>query len=78
MTKNVGVPDPELRTSPILDDAELDEQAGSRDVELEEGICYFNGEPFAPGAYVQSGSELLKGTAGGVWTRVAEREGTQR
>jgi hypothetical protein len=71
----VGAPDPELRNSPIIDDFEDDEQAGSRDLELEEGVCYFNGETYAIGAYVKSGSELLQCTGGGVWVRVGEREG---
>ena len=36
--EKVGAPDPERRTSPILDDdAEL-----SLDAELEAGMCYFN------------------------------------
>jgi hypothetical protein len=73
----VGAPDPELQTSPIVDEAELDEQAGARDIELEQGVCYFNGTRFSLGTYVQSGSELLKCAEGGVWVRVAEREGTE-
>jgi Protein of unknown function (DUF1496) len=70
----VGAPDPELRNSPIIDDFEYDEQAGSRDLELEEGACYFNDEAYPIGAYVKSGSELLQCTGGGVWVRVGERE----
>jgi hypothetical protein len=72
---DVGAPDPELRNSPIIDEAEYDEQASSRDLEIEEGACYFNGVAYAIGSYVQSGSELLKCTGGGVWVRQAEREG---
>ncbi len=71
----VGAPDPELRNSPIIDDSEYDEQAGSRDLELEEGVCYFNGAAYPIGTYVQSGSELLQCTGGGVWVRSGEREG---
>src|SRR5438874_2707690 len=55
----VGAPDPELKTSPIIDESEYDEQAASRDLELEEGVCYFNGAAYPIGAYVQSGSDLL-------------------
>jgi hypothetical protein len=69
----VGAPDPELNTSPILDDYELDEQAGARDLELEEGVCYFNGRAFAIGDFVQSGSEVLQCTGRGVWVRKGER-----
>ena len=42
----VGAPDPELNTSPIIDEAEYDEAAASPDLELEAGACYFNGEVF--------------------------------
>jgi hypothetical protein len=73
----VGAPDPELRNSPIIDEAEYDEQAASRDLELEQGVCYFNGKAYPIGGYVQSGSELLQCTAGGVWARKAERQGPQ-
>ena len=72
----VGAPDPESKTSPIVDESQYDdEEAGARDLEIEQGACYFNGAVFAIGAYVQSGSELLQCTAGGVWTRKGEREG---
>lgn len=71
----VGAPDPESRTSPIIDDSEFDEEAGSRDLELQQGVCYFNGAAYRIGSYVQSGSELLQCTGGGVWVRKAEREG---
>jgi hypothetical protein len=71
----VGAPDPELKNSPIIDESEYDEQAASRDLELEEGMCYFNGKAYSIGTYVQSGSELLQCTGGGVWARRAEREG---
>ena len=77
MLIQVGAPDPELRNSPILDESELDEQAASRDLELEEGVCYFNGSIYPLGAYVLSGSELLQCTEGGVWTPKGEKEGPE-
>ena len=67
-----GAPDPELDNSPIIDEWEYDEQAASRDLEIEQGACYFNGEPYPIGTFVQSGSELLQCTAGGVWVRKPE------
>jgi Protein of unknown function (DUF1496) len=73
----VGAPDPELKNSPIIDESEYDEQMASRDLELEEGVCYFNGTAYPIGACVQSGSELLQCTGGGVWARKAEREGPE-
>jgi Protein of unknown function (DUF1496) len=73
----VGAPDPELKNSPILDESELDEEAPSRDLELEEGVCYFNGQTYSIGTYVLSGGELLQCTEGGVWTPKGEKEGPE-
>lgn len=66
----VGVPDPEHKTSPILDEQELDEKAGARDDELEEGCCYFNDREYPLGTYVQSGDEVLKCSGRGVWRKI--------
>ncbi|MBI3936023.1 MAG: hypothetical protein HY323_03530 [Betaproteobacteria bacterium] len=66
----VGAPDPELRTSPIVDeDTDL-----SLDLELESGVCYFNGATYPIGRYVRSGSELLRCVGRGVWMRVGETQ----
>ena len=73
--RQVGAPDPELKTSPIVDEWEADEQAGSRDLELAQGACYFNGVVYPLGEIVQSGSEVLKCTEGGVWVRSGEWPG---
>jgi hypothetical protein len=70
--RQVGAPDPEQKNSPIVDESEADEQAGSRDLELEKGVCYFNGERFAIGDYVRSGAEVLKCSGRGVWVRKGE------
>ena len=70
----VGAPDPELNNSLVLDESEYDEQAGPRDTELEQGVCYFNGSEYPIGTYVQSGSEILQCTGRGVWVRKGERE----
>ena len=64
----LGAPDPERNTSPILDE---DEEL-SLDRELETGVCYFNGVAYAPGQYVRSGSELLHCEERGVWVRKGE------
>ncbi|SPE20784.1 conserved hypothetical protein [Burkholderiales bacterium] len=51
----VGAVDPELKTSPILDeDAEF-----SLDLELESSACYFNNVAYPIGQFVLSGNELL-------------------
>lgn len=64
----VGAPDPEQKTSPILDE---DEEI-SLDMELEAGVCHFNGVAYPIGHYVRSGSELLRCEDRGVWVRVGE------
>ncbi|MEW6689224.1 MAG: hypothetical protein AB1452_09065 [Pseudomonadota bacterium] len=69
----VGAPDPELPNSPIIDESEYDEHAASRDLELEEGVCYFNGEQYAIGTYVLSGSELRQCSGRGVWVSKGEK-----
>lgn len=61
----VGAPDPEKRTSPILDE----DEEFSLDLELETGVCYFNDRSYPIGAYVLSGSELLHCEERGLWVR---------
>lgn len=64
----VGAPDPERDTSPIVLDGD--------DVEVEPNVagarCLFNGVGHAIGERVQSGSEVLRCEAPGVWVREAE------
>ena len=64
----VGAPDPEHKTSMIVDE---DEEL-SLDLELETGVCHFNGVAYAVGQYVRSGSELLHCEERGVWVRKGE------
>ncbi len=63
----VGAPDPELKNSPIFDEADWDEL--SLDLELESGVCYFNDQSYAIGEFVCSGDELLRCEERGVWVR---------
>ena len=70
--QQVGAPDPERKTSPIVDEAEYDEHAASPDLEIEAPVCYFNQESFALGTWVQSGDEVLQCTEHGVWVRKGE------
>ena len=56
---NVGAPDPELENSPIADESYEE----SEDLKQEmpgEPVCLFNGTSYPHGAYVQSGSALLR------------------
>jgi hypothetical protein len=67
----VGAPDPELKTSAIIDELEEYEELGP-DVELQEGVCYFNGVTYPLGQFVRSGSELLRCEERGIWVRKGE------
>jgi hypothetical protein len=69
----LGAPDPERNTSPIIDESEYDETAASPDLELEAPVCYFNDEAFPLGAVVQSGAEVLQCAERGVWVRKGEQ-----
>jgi hypothetical protein len=64
----VGAPDPERDTSPILDEDERE------DIEPEAGggFCQFNGTAYRVGDYVLSGSEVLRCEAPGLWVRQGE------
>jgi hypothetical protein len=68
-TTQVGAPDPERKTSPIIDD----EEELSLDLELEAGVCYFNDVPYSIGTYVTSGDELLHCEERGVWVKKGEQ-----
>ena len=57
--KDVGSPDPELNTSPIAEEND-DETEALRQEIPGEAVCYFNSESFPTGAYIKSGSSLLK------------------
>jgi ribonuclease Z len=69
----LGAPDPERKNSPIIDESEYDEHEASPDLEIEEGVCYFNDEAFEIGQSVRSGSELLQCSERGVWVRKGEK-----
>ncbi len=65
---SVGAPDPELKTSPILE--ELDEDYAEIAKQAEElPVCYFNGVKYAAGKYVCSGSGELLRCEKGIWLR---------
>ena len=65
----VGAPDPERKSSPIIDD----EDDLTLDFELEEGVCYFNDKPYPIGSYVMSGDEVLHCEERGVWVKKGEQ-----
>ena len=57
-TKSLGPPDPELKNSPIVE--ENDEDFDVLRQEIDEGVCYFNGQEYSDGEYVQSGDTYLR------------------
>jgi hypothetical protein len=64
----VGAPDPELKTSPIME--ETDEDFDSLAQEYEElDVCYFNNVAYDDGEYVCSGSGELLRCENGLWIR---------
>lgn len=67
-TRNVGAIDPELKTSPVLEETD-EETYEPRHSVPDTSVCYFNGEAFATGAVVRSGSATLK-CRQGVWIEI--------
>jgi hypothetical protein len=66
--RNVGAIVPDLKTSPVLE--EMDEESYElRQAVPDSPVCYFNGEVFASGALVRSGSAILK-CRQGVWVEI--------
>ena len=61
----VGAPDPELLNSPIADEEDEDTDVVRQQVPGA-AVCYFNGAEFPQGAYVASGSQVLR-CSYGVW-----------
>lgn len=63
----VGSPDPELRTSPILEEFDDDYLVLKQQVPGEP-VCYFNDKKYPHGTYVCSGDSLLRCDYG-IWIR---------
>jgi len=62
----VGAPDPELNTSPILE--EFDEEFPALTQQFDElPVCYFNNVAYATGTFVCSGTGELLRCEKGVW-----------
>ena len=61
----VGAQDPELRNSPIAEEEDEDTDVVRQQVPGEP-VCYFNGGEYPHGAFVASGSQLLK-CSYGIW-----------
>lgn len=65
---NLGAPDPEAITSPIME--ETDEQFDELAQEIEEqAICYFNNVAYDNGSFGSSGSGEMLRCEKGIWVR---------
>ncbi len=65
---NLGAPDPEANTSPILE--ETDEQFEELAQEVEDqAVCYFNNVAYESGSFGCSGSGELLHCEKGIWVR---------
>lgn len=68
ITTRVGDVDPELNTSPILEETDEDFEILAQEVE-DLPVCYFNNVSFSTGKYVCSGSGELLQCNKGLWVR---------
>ena len=64
----VGSPDPELKTSPIMEQTDENYEVTAQEVEDLPG-CYFNTVSYPSGQYVCSGSGELLHCIKGLWIR---------
>lgn len=70
----VGAPDPELRTSPIMTEMDWESETLKQE-QPGEPICHFNGVSYSNGAYVRSGSTLLRCNYG-IWVEAGSSDPT--
>ena len=63
--QDVGAPDPESKTSPVAEESDSESEALRQQVPGE-SVCYFNNQSFPTGAYVKSGTSILK-CVYGIW-----------
>ena len=64
---HVGAPAPELKTSLIVEELDEDYEAIARELS-EDRVCFFNSTLYREGAFVCSGTELLR-CERGAWVR---------
>jgi hypothetical protein len=63
--RNVGAIDPELQSSPVVEEMEEDAYTLRQQV-ADQAVCFFNGEVFRDGEFVRSGTMMLK-CSKGLW-----------
>ncbi|HEC19872.1 MAG TPA: hypothetical protein ENI97_11085 [Gammaproteobacteria bacterium] len=66
--RQVGAPDPELKTSPIVEDTDEEYDVLAQEIEALP-VCYFNNVQFSNGQYACSGSGELLHCKQGLWVR---------
>lgn len=71
-TPQVGAPDPNRETSPILDEDEREDI----EPDVESAFCTFNGVDYPVGSFVLSGHEVLRCEPPGLWVRRGEQRAT--
>lgn len=64
----VGAPDPEAKTSPILEETDEEMEVLAQELE-EQPRCFFNNVAYAGGSYACSGSGELLRCEKGIWVR---------
>jgi hypothetical protein len=74
-TPDVGAIDPQLKTSPVLEQT-AEEPYGPRQA-VAGDACFFNGERFATGEFVRSGPVVLE-CRGGLWVEIGPADPLNR
>ena len=67
---SVGAPDPELRTSPIMEEMDEDHEVLAQETTEEANTCYFNNVAYPSGDFVCTGSGELLRCEQGMWVQV--------
>lgn len=67
-TPDVGAIDPELKTSPVVEEMAEDADA-IRQIAPVDDVCLFNGVAFKTGEYVRSGTMILE-CRHGLWVEI--------
>ena len=66
--RNVGAIDPKLKTSPVFEETAEDADVLGQQAP-EAATCWFNGQAFATGEFVRSGSVVLQ-CRRGLWVEI--------
>lgn len=70
MIRDIGTPDPSLKTSPIAEEADEEFEVLLQEVPGEPA-CYFNDRAYKHGTFVKSGDTKLR-CHRGIWVRMQD------